>query len=349
MLHIPKSEFELEVLTFYKFQSLSPNEIQALEQILVSAARELGVSGLVILGPEGLNATVAARADGSLRSIDECGLGIEPTSPATELTRRAARHLSGGLTSTFDNIKVSRVSRGEKVPFNGFVVKVRNEIVTLGRPDIRQTSSSDGHLSPEAWHEAIQKPDAQVIDTRNDYETAIGTFRGALKPQIEEFQEFPEWVDSATDIDRSKPTFIFCTGGIRCEKAIHVMREKGFKDVYQLDGGILNYIEKIPRSGQTPSLWEGECFVFDNRVAVDGDGRASQKFGACPHCGQPSEHSIFCVRCDEPALLCDACYDEQIQASGTTCSKNCAHHWSLKPGVKGRPQKRAQDGTTVKA
>ena len=338
MLQVPRAQVDLDVFTFYRFQSLTADEVAQLNSYLLDLAAKLGVLGLIILGPEGLNATIAAesRSSGPVRSEDS------ETSPAIQFTRAAASLMSKGLTSNFDNIKISRVHRGEKLPFAGFVVKVRSEIVTLGRPDIRQVSSTDGHLSPEVWHERIQHADAQVIDTRNDYESVIGSFRGAIKPPIEEFQDFPAWVEASAELDKSKPTFIFCTGGVRCEKAIHVMREKGFEKVYQLDGGILNYIDRVPKSGPVESLWDGECFVFDNRVAVDGDGRPSQKYGACPHCGQPSEHSIFCVRCDEPALLCDACYTKQTEEQrGATCSKNCAHHWALRPGVKGRPQVRS--------
>ncbi len=323
---VPRARARTEVQTFYHFTTLTKNEVAHIELELGKLAEQTGVSGLIILGEEGLNATMA----GESASLHE-------------FVRKTAGLLAPGLE--FLNIKTSFIEAGEKLPFMGFVVKVRKEIVTLGRPDIRPKEMrpderSETHLSPEEWHRRIQNPDVVVIDTRNDYESAIGTFENAVRPNIEEFADFPEWLDSqvaSENVDKEKETYIFCTGGIRCEKAIIAMEEKGFKKVFQLDGGILNYIEKFPASRET-SLWRGECFVFDNRVAVDGNGRASQKFTACPHCGQAAEHPVFCARCDSPAMVCDPCFNEMSPAKACTCSKNCAHHWSVRPGQKGKPQ-----------
>lgn len=315
---IPRTETPLEVQTFYHFMTLAKPEVERIESELNALAEKYCIMGLVILGQEGINATVAG-----------------PSTELPKFAREAAGLMQPGFE--FQNIKVSWVQPGDKIPFAGFVVKRRREIVTLQRPDLLPHSpESTTHLSPEEWHQRIQQSDAVVIDTRNNYESSIGTFAGALTPDIEEFSEFPDWVDQA-GLNREQPTYIFCTGGIRCEKAIRVMEEKGFDNVYQLDGGILNYIEHFPAS-KSDSTWRGECFVFDNRIAVDGDGRASQKFSACPHCGQPAEHSVFCVRCDSPAVLCDPCFEEKSVAHAVTCSKNCAHHWGVTPGKKGRPQ-----------
>jgi UPF0176 protein len=339
---VPRASNRTEVQTFYHFTTLTADAVARIEHELEDLAKETGVSGLIILGEEGLNATMAGETQGLNRFVV-----------------KAAHLLSPSLE--FLNIKTSFIEAGEKLPFMGFVVKVRKEIVTLGRPDIQpKEMRTTTHLSPKEWHRRIQDPNAVLIDTRNDYESAIGTFRNALRPDIEEFADFPEWVEkqvAQSAVDTEKETFIFCTGGIRCEKAIFAMEEKGFKNVFQLDGGILNYIEKFPRSKTTvaedspeapanaagtatevASLWDGECFVFDNRVAVDGDGRASKKFTACPHCGQAAEHPIFCARCDSPAIICDPCFNEQSPQAACTCSKNCAHHWSVRPGQKGKPQ-----------
>lgn len=299
--------------------TLSADDVRRIERELILLARQHRVVGLIILGTEGLNATVSG-----------------PSEELPGFVRAAANLLMPGLE--FSNVKVSWVGAGEKIPFLEFVVKVRREIVTLLRPDLLPYEPlSPTHLSPQEWHERIREPGAVVIDTRNSYESSIGTFAGAVTPAIEEFSEFPDWLEAA-ELKKDQPTYIFCTGGIRCEKAIRAMEEKGFEQVYQLDGGILNYIESFPAS-KSESAWQGECFVFDNRIAVDGDGRASKKFSACPHCGQPAEHSIFCVRCDSPAVLCDSCYGEQAKAGAETCSKNCSHHWSVSPGKKGRPQR----------
>ena len=316
---VPRVQERTEAQTFYHFLTLSPDDVRRVEAGLYQDAKELGIVGLIILGEAGLNAT----ASGPSR---ELRLFVE----------RAGELLSPRFR--FLNIKSSWVEPGEKLPFLDFVVKVRPEIVTLKRTDLLpHDPNSQTHLSPQDWHEQLQAPGAIVIDTRNTYESVIGTFRGALTPEIEEFSEFPEWLDK-TPLDKSAPTYIFCTGGIRCEKAIRSLEEKGFEKVYQLDGGILNYINQFPKSEKPESLWDGECFVFDNRIAVDGSGRASQKYTACPHCGQPAQHAVFCVRCDSPATLCDSCYEAQAALDALTCSKNCAHHWHVSPGKKGRPQ-----------
>ncbi|MDX9732445.1 MAG: rhodanese-like domain-containing protein, partial [Bdellovibrionales bacterium] len=265
---VPRTDKKIEVQTFYHFVTLSDEAVAAVHAGLKDLAKTHDVSGLIILGREGLNATCSGQSEGLNAFVKAAGSLLQP-----------------GFE--FFNVKTSWVEPGEKYPFMEFVVKVRKEIVTLQRPDLLpHEAGSETHLSPDEWHKQIQSPDAVIIDTRNTYETAIGTFKNALKPDIEEFSEFPEWLDK-TGQDPEKPTYIFCTGGIRCEKAIRAMEEKGFKKVYQLDGGILNYIDQYPASkGETQ--WDGECFVFDHRVAVDGDGRASEKYGLCPHCGQPS-------------------------------------------------------------
>lgn len=315
---VPRAEKRLEVQTFYHFLTLSDEDVKRIKRDMEEAAERLEISGLVILGREGLNATASGPSDTLPLFLKDVGHLLAP-----------------GFE--FFNVKTSWVEVGEKIPFLGFLVKVRKEIVTLKRPDLLpHEPGSRTHISPEEWHQGIQDPNAIVIDTRNTYETSIGTFRGAVTPDIEEFSDFPEWLEKNVQ-DRAKPTYIFCTGGIRCEKAIVAMEERGFTNVKQLDGGILNYIDRFPASKST-SLWDGECFVFDNRIAVDGDGRASQRYSACPHCGQPADHSAFCVRCDSPAVLCDSCFNEKSESGAVTCSKNCSYHWTLHPGRKGRPQ-----------
>lgn len=326
--HVPRTHDELKVVTFYRFQSLSGDQLTRLESRLHEAAARHEVKGLSILGREGLNTTLCGRH----QSLD---LFVAEVAEAM------------GVPS-FDNIKTTWVEPGEKEPFAKFVVKVRSEIVTLGRPDLQPLAPhTPTHLPPSEWHKHLsERPTKQVIDTRNTYETSIGTFADAICPEIEEFRDFPDWLDSriqAGAIDPSQPTYIFCTGGIRCEKAIRLFEERGFKEAYQLDGGILNYIDQFPAS-KSPSLWKGECFVFDQRVAVDGDGHASHHYSTCPHCGQPAEHAIYCVRCDSPAVLCDDCFgaqtaDAEPRVAGATCSKNCHHHWLRSPGVKGKPQR----------
>jgi UPF0176 protein len=204
-------------------------------------------------------------------------------------------------------------------PFNVFKVKVKDEIVTLGRPDLAPSNAKNSHLSPREWKKAMAEPGTIVVDTRNDYEVDLGRFRGAVDFRLQEFREFPEAVREA-GWDKSQKVLMYCTGGIRCEKAILAMQEQGFSEVYQLEGGILNFLREFPHEE-----FEGECFVFDYRVAVDQDLRATTRYKLCPHCGQPGEEAIHCTQCQSPAVICSKC-----QAQGcSTCSKNCAHHQEI--------------------
>lgn len=156
-----------------------------------------------------------------------------------------------------------------------------------------------------------------LLDTRNVYETAIGKFRGAVDPKLQKFSEFSDFV-TASDIPKNKKVLMYCTGGIRCEKASLEMQRLGFEDVYQLSGGILKYLEEFP-----DGPFEGECFVFDHRVAVDKNLRPSKQYKLCPHCGNPGDKSISCRKCGAQAIICDGCANNEYKVS---CSKNCAHH-----------------------
>jgi UPF0176 protein len=237
-------------------------------------------------------------------------------------------------------------------PFTDFIVKIRPEIVTLGRPDLdvqkesqglalqdleaatekssgARNSASPTHLSPSQWREAMQDPEALLVDTRNWYEYEIGTFRGALNPKIEQFTEFPEYAEK--NLPKDKRLLIFCTGGIRCEKGIFELQQRGFNNVQQLQGGILKFLEEFP-----DDAFEGECFVFDQRVAVQQNLQPTETYKFCPHCGQPAKNLIPCARCDQHQKLCDLCL--KLEFEGQTCSKNCAHHFQLNPGKKGKVQ-----------
>jgi UPF0176 protein len=163
----------------------------------------------------------------------------------------------------------------------------------------------------------MQDPEVVVLDTRNDYEVDIGKFKNARDFRTKEFQEFPESLKQS-DIHPDQKVLIYCTGGIRCEKAILAMEEQGYKNVYQLDGGILNYLKEYP-----DGAFDGECFVFDYRVAVDSRLEPSQQYTLCPHCGQPAGGPVIqCEQCGRDEVICSSC-----TASGeATCSKNCSHH-----------------------
>ncbi len=213
-------------------------------------------------------------------------------------------------------LSVFKDSWADKEPFPNFKLKIKDEIVTMGAPGLIPEIHDETHLSTDEWHKALHDPDVVVLDTRNDYEYDVGHFKNATHFGIEDFKHFPQALKNA-QIDKSKKVLIYCTGGIRCEKAIVEMHSQGFEKVYQLKGGILKYIEEHPREG-----FEGECFVFDYRVAVDQDLKPSERYRLCAHCGQPGDLKIECAQCHSSAIICSPC---QTQGHDT-CSKNCDHH-----------------------
>lgn len=295
----------LLVLTFYKFVKIAADQVPALQETLEKRGEELGLRGLMIFGTEGCNCTLSGEE-----------------APARQYLEDVKRILGVDELA----VKESWVSFH---PFRLFKVKVREEIVTLGKPDVLPYSHSATHLPPEEWQRVMQEEDVIVLDTRNWYETKVGKFKGALDPEIEEFHDFPEYLKK-TALPKDKKILIYCTGGIRCEKAVVEMNNQGYENVYQLEGGILNYLTKFPNQN-----FEGECFVFDHRVAVDQNLQPSQQFKMCPHCGQPAQTVIDCVKCESKAVVCDKCLKEDAHH---TCSKNCTYHYRLNPGSKGRKQ-----------
>lgn len=300
------------ITAFYHFTPL--NDLSRVEQDLHSKAKELDLRGLMILGPEGVNSTCSATVRERLEAF-----------------KTWVRDYFGAPGIAFKD------SSCERAPFRRYKIKVRDEIVTAGLPGVLPPSGKNHHLSPAEWNRVLKEErDAVVIDTRNWYEFQIGTFKGALNPNIEKFTEFPEYIEKQ-GISKDRKMLIFCTGGIRCEKGILELQRQGYGNVYQLDGGILNYLEQFPND-----QYEGECFVFDHRVAVDQNLEPSRRYGLCPHCGQPSEALVHCKRCDHAEKICNDCLQVPIQQE--TCSKNCAHQWSLHPGRKGPHQLLPHEG-----
>jgi UPF0176 protein len=294
------------VTAFYKFLILE--NLEQIQKDLEAKADELNVKGLIILGHEGFNSTCAATSVESLEAWKAFIL---------EYFKVAALFFKD--------------STSPKAPFRRFKVKTREEIVTTGIPEIMPPEGKNQHLSPAEWNKVLkQETDFVMIDTRNWYEFKIGTFKGALNPDIEKFTDFPEYIE-AQGIPKEKKMLIFCTGGIRCEKGILELQKQGYDNVYQLDGGILNYIKESPND-----QFEGECFVFDHRVALDQSLQPSTQYGLCPHCGQPSEIKVTCARCDSEELICDEC--SHLEFKKDTCSKNCAYQYQLHPNKKGAKQ-----------
>jgi UPF0176 protein len=184
-------------------------------------------------------------------------------------------------------------------------VRLKKEIVTLGLPEIDPSDRVGTYVSPKEWNQLISDPEVTVIDTRNDYEVSIGTFKGAQNPKTPSFRQFPDYVRKHLDPTKHKKVAMFCTGGIRCEKATSFMMAQGFQEVYHLNGGILKYLEEVP---EDESLWQGECFVFDQRVAVDQE-LAVGTHEMCRSCGHPIAEDDKTSPHYQEGISCPYCFD----------------------------------------
>lgn len=296
------------ITTFYRFTTIVNPELTKTEWI--HQAESLEAVGLLILGQEGFNTTCAF-----------------PSAQNRELFKSWVVQKFACPELLFKD------SESAVQPFRGFKCKIRPEIVTLGTPELVPDNQNHRHLSPEEWDQALNEAGVAVIDTRNWYEYQIGTFKGAVNPNIDYFTEFPDFMEKQ-GLKKDQKILIFCTGGVRCERGILELERQGYNNVYQLEGGILNYLKEKPHGS-----FEGECFVFDERVAVTQDLAPSQRYSLCPHCGQPGDQKIQCVRCDSDAVLCESC--RQIPRVQHVCSKNCAHFHELYPFRKGKKQTRS--------
>ncbi len=286
-------ENSVKVTAFYKFVRIPNESTSDVMTKIERLADNFQISGLVILANEGVNGTVA-------------GAPLQLESFKAQLPE-----IVGCDSITFKD------SWTHKDPFRRFKVKLRDEIVSLGKPDIFPEKSRNHHLSPAEWNKVLSEEDVILIDTRNWYETALGVFEGAIDPNIKEFNEFPAYLDNAR-LPKDKKVLMYCTGGIRCEKALIEMQQRGYDNVYQLEGGILKYLEEFPEG-----KFKGECFVFDHRVAVDNKLEPSKNFHLCAHCGDPGNIKLACGYCGGESKICAQC--SKI-ASRASCSKNCAYH-----------------------
>jgi UPF0176 protein len=268
---------DIVVAALYHFAPLP--DFHELREPLLAQCREQDIRGTLLLAEEGINGTIS----GSRAGVDAVLAYI-----------RADARLAG---------LEHKESISDRHPFRRMKVKLKKEIVTLGVPGVDPNRIVGTYVEPEDWNALISDPEVVVIDTRNDYEVAIGTFRNAVDPKTASFREFPQFVREHYDPQRHRKVAMFCTGGIRCEKASSFMRAEGFPEVYHLKGGILKYLEKVRPED---SLWEGECFVFDHRVGVThglGEGEVEMCFG-CGHPVKPEErelpayeHGVSCPHC----------------------------------------------------
>lgn len=267
------------VAALYKFTPFAKPE--ALKGPLANVACSHGVKGTLLLAREGINGTIAGTCEG----IDAVLAHIRTMPGCTDLEWKE--------------------SAASEMPFQRMKVRLKREIVTMGQPDVDPTAAVGTYVDPADWNALIGSGDVAVIDTRNDYEVEIGTFRGAVDPETQSFGDFPAWWARNHNRFAGKKVAMFCTGGIRCEKATNYLIGQGVAEVFHLKGGILKYLEEVP---EDQSLWEGECFVFDKRVSV-GHGLTEGTYDLCFACrrplraddkGDPSyEEGVSCPRCQD--------------------------------------------------
>lgn len=308
------------VAAMYKFVQLP--DYRDIREPLLNYCNKQQIKGTLLLAQEGLNGTIA----GSHEAIQKVMAFLQTDTRLQDL-----------------EAKFSTVT---EMPFLRMKVKLKKEIVTMGVPETDPTQINGKRVDPKDWNALISDPDVLLIDTRNTYECQIGTFKNAISPETETFREFPAYVHNNLNPGKHKKVAMFCTGGIRCEKATNYLLKQGFEDVYHLNGGILKYLEEIP---EQDSLWQGECFVFDGRVSVDQnlqEGRYEQCFA----CRRPvselemqSEHyveGVSCPHCIDDSDKQDRSRFIERQRQITLAKRRNQQHIGINP--------RLQTGTSPK-
>jgi len=278
---------EYIVCAMYKFVALE--NYQDMRQTLLDFMRTNELKGTLLLAAEGINGTVSGPRVG----IDNLLSYLNADARIFPISYKESLH--------------------QEQPFYRTKVKLKNEIVTLGVEGIEPRHSVGTYVKPKDWNALISDPDVTVIDTRNDYEIKIGTFKNAINPNTETFREFPAYVAKNLDVNKHKKVAMFCTGGIRCEKSTAYLKQQGFEEVYHLEGGILQYLEDVPKD---ETMWEGDCFVFDNRVAVNHDLEKSH-YEQCYGCRLPITVNDMQSHEFEAGVTCPNCFgkhtNEQIE------------------------------------
>ena len=268
------------VCALYKFVSLP--DFADLREPLLNCMLANEVRGTLLLAEEGINGTIAGTREGIDVVLDHI--------------REDERLSPLDTKESFD----------DEQPFYRTKVKLKKEIVTMGVEGIDPRRTVGTYVKPQQWNDLISDPEVLLIDTRNDYEVEIGTFEGAVNPDTKTFREFPEYVKENLDPEKHKKVAMFCTGGIRCEKSTAYLKEQGFDEVYHLEGGILKYLEEVPAEN---SKWQGEGFVFDNRVTVNHELKKGE-FDQCHACRRPLHEDDKQSPHYEPGISCHRCYDE---------------------------------------
>lgn len=271
---------KIVVAALYKFAPL--NDFRELKTPLLQLMLHQGIKGTLLLAAEGINGTVS----GTRGAIDSL-LSYLKSDPRL---------------ATLEH----KESYCDVQPFYRTRVKLKKEIVTLGVPEVDPNKHVGQYVEPKAWNDLLTDPNVILVDTRNDYEVSIGTFKNAINPNTKTFREFPEFVKQNLQDAKDKKVAMFCTGGIRCEKSTSLLVQQGFKNVFHLKGGILKYLEEVPAE---ESLWEGECFVFDNRVSVNNE-LSPGEFDQCHGCRNPLSVEDRESPKYSPGVHCPHCYDK---------------------------------------
>lgn len=271
------------VAALYQFKVFQ--NYKEIQPQLLDICKKHNVFGSLLLGVEGINGTIS----GTRSSIDY-----------------VKKYLIDTLG--FEQLEYKE-SHADSHPFYRMKVKLKKEIVTLGVKDLDPNAQKGTYLDPKEWNELIADPDTVIVDTRNDYEYKVGTFKNALNPETQQFSDFPAYVEKHKEDWKGKKVAMFCTGGIRCEKSTSYMKSLGFDDVYHLKGGILKYLEDLPKD---QSLWQGDCYVFDHRVAV-GHGLELTDYTSCGACRQPVSKEERLSPLYEAGVSCHACYGKRSE------------------------------------
>jgi UPF0176 protein len=296
------------VAALYRFARFE--DCASLRAPLQRLCAEQGIRGTLLLAPEGINGTIAGPREGIARVLD---------------------HIRGLPDCADLDVKLSRAAT---MPFHRMKVRVKREIVTMGQPEIDPRASAGTYVDPQDWNALISNPDTIVIDTRNDYEVAVGAFAGAIDPKTASFRDFPEWFrrrrEALLGSGKAPKVAMYCTGGIRCEKSTAFLKQEGVENVFHLKGGILRYLETVP---EDQSLWRGECFVFDQRVAI-GHGLAPGTHVLCHACRRPVSPDDLASPLYEAGVSCPACYAERTEEQRASCRER--HRQELLAAVQGR-------------
>ena len=282
----PPADTPIVVSAFYKFVRL--DDFAALRPALQTHCKKHGILGTILLAREGINGTVC----GTQSAIDALMQAFAADARLADIQ--------------------PKFSFAAEPAFHRMKVRLKQEIVSMGKPDIDPIGDVGAYVKPADWNALIADPDTLVIDTRNAYEVAIGTFDGAVNPQTDSFREFPEWVDNylAQLDEKPKNIAMFCTGGIRCEKSTAYLVGQGYENIFHLDGGILKYLETVEAAD---SAWQGECFVFDERVSVR-HGLEEGDYDMCHACRMPLSADNKALNSFEPGVSCLHCIDTHSDA-----------------------------------